>query len=239
MAQQPQQTAQAVFGPANGGGDILHFAAGNAIAPNGFLSWFDNNGMQSGVSGVFSGLSSGAAATITAAAGGVFTSAAGVQRTVSLPGNGAYEQVPFVVKASGTVTLAAGTYTATVQPLIYASTTATFAAAVGNAIFSAAAVSITYTSATPVTSPWELEFHLVGDSVSGKLAGWQTGNITGGGTTLTPTLVTVAAAPAANAPTSINFLGSAPPISFAAGVTLGGAAPATSTVSLGALIIES
>lgn len=235
MAQQPQQTAQAVFGPANGGGDILHFAAGNAIAPNGFLGWIDNNGMQAGAVGVFNALTAGAALALTASAGGIFSNAAGNQCQVALPGNSAYEQVPFVVKASGTVQLPAGTYTATVQPLVYASTFG-FTAAAANAIYSVAAASLTITSASASNASWEIEAHLNGDSVSGKLVGWQTGSTFVTGTALTPTLITLVASPSSNAPTGLVFTSATPPIAFAAGVTFGGGAPSVKA-TLGALFI--
>jgi hypothetical protein len=242
MPQQPQSTSQYIYGPASGGaGDILHFgpANSNPVGGSAFIGWLDKNGLFGGVQGVASNaLANGPAATITSATGGVFSVAAtGVQATAALPGGSAFEQLPFIVKVSGLVVLAAGTYTATVQPLLYASTTAGFTAAAASAIYSAAAASITVTSATALSGSWELECHLNGDSTSGKLVGWQVGSGFVTGTTLAASLIAVAASPSSNAPTSINFAATTPPLSFAAGVTLGQNAPATSTVSLGSLFI--
>lgn len=239
MAQQPQANSQIVLGPAsNGGGDIIHYTAANsnASAANSFVGWVDKNGAAQGVSFVVNGLQSAPAAAITGATGGTFSVSAGPQVVVSLPGASAMEQVPFTVKASGYISLGAGTYTATVQPLLYASTTAGFTAAAANAIYSAAAVGWTITSATPITAPFSLEAHLVGDSTSGKVNGWTQGlapTAGTGGTTAFAALTAIT-----NAPTSVSF-SAVVPLQFAAGVVLAATAVATSVVNLGSFFIES
>lgn len=172
------------------------------------------------------------ASPVTAATGGVFATTAGTQVDVVIPGNSAFEQTPFVVKASGYLTVPIGTYTVTVQPLLYASTTLNFTAATANAIYSAAAVSCTITSATSISIPYELESHLIGDTVSGKVTGWNQGALPTGGTTLanaviSPTII-------ANAPTSVVFTATTGALSFAFGVTIGGGAPSGPTINLGA-----
>ena len=238
MAQQPNATSQVVFGPVNNSGDIIHYipVTSNPTGPN-LLGWVDKNGALQGVSFVVNALQQSAAAPITGAAGGVFSySSNGLQVSANLPGSGAMEQVPFVVKAGGYISLGAGTYTASVQPLLYASTTPGFTAAAANAIYSPAAVGWTITSATPVSAPFEIEAHLVGDSTSGKILGWNQGLSPSAGTGGTGSAVAIAAI--ANAPTSVTF-SAAIPVQFAFGVTLSTTAVASSVVNLGSFIIES
>ena len=240
MAQQPQATSQVVFGPsANGGGDIVHYIQPNAnssSAGNSFLGWVDKNGATQGVSFVVNALQSAGAAAITGATGGVFSStASGAQIALNLPGS-AMDQIPFVVKASGFITLGAGTYTASVQPLLYASTTPGFTAAAANAIYSAAAASCTITSASAITVPWSVEAHLVGDNVSGKVLGWTQGVVPVTGGTLATTIAAITAI--SNAPTSVTFT-AVTPLQFSAGVTLSATAVATSVVNLGSFYLES
>jgi hypothetical protein len=184
-------------------------------------------------------VSAPAASAVTAATGGVFATAGGTQISPLLPGNSVFEQTPFVVKAAGYITAPVGTYTVTIQPLLYASTTVSpvFTAAAANAIFSAAAVSCTITSASTITVPYELEAHLVGDTISGKVSGWNQGIIPTGGATLadavtSPTIIS-------NAPTSVAFTGTAAPLAFAFGVTIGGGAPSGPTINLGSFYIAS
>lgn len=183
-------------------------------------------------------VNAGVASAVTAATGGVFANTAGTQISLLLPGSSAFEQVPFVVKASGFITAPIGTYTVTVQPLLYASTTVSpvFTAAAANAIFSAAAVSCTITSASAISVPYELEAHLVGDTTSGKVSGWNQGIIPTGGNTLadavtSPTII-------ANAPTAAVFNTAAAPLAFAFGVTIGGGAPSGPTINLGSFFIQ-
>lgn len=241
MAQQPQPSSQIVLGPAsNGGGDIIHFtsANSNASANNSFVGWVDKNGATQGVSFVVNGLQVSPAATITAAAGGVFSyTSNGLQVAANLPGGGAMEQVPFVVKASGYITLPNGTYTATIQPLLYASTTSGFTAAASNAIFSAAAVGCTMTAVASTTVPWEVEAHLIGNSVGATASGWNQAIIPAISTGTTITLAVTSPTIITNAPA---FTASAVvPLQFSAGVTIAGTAGAGATLSLGSMFIES
>lgn len=240
MAQQPNATSQFAFGPVNTGGDIIHYipATSNPTGPN-LLGWVDKNGSLQGVSFVVNALQQSAAATITAAAGGVFSyTSNGLQVSANLPGGSAAEQVPFVVKASGTISVAAGTYTATVQPLLYASNTPGFTAAAANAIFSAAAVSLTMTNAAATVIPFEVESHLVGSTGSGTITGWNQAILptTSTGTTFSqavtsPTIIS-------NAPSSITFA-AAIPVQFAFGITLAGTASTAPVLNLGSFFIES
>ncbi len=242
MAQQPQASSQIVLGPAgNGGGDIIHYTNANSNASVGksFLGWVDNNGMTSGIAGVTTALANGAAAQTAAAAAGTITFAP----TLNLPGNSAYEQVPFTVKASGWLTLNGGTYTATVQPLIYASTSQGFTASAAAAVLSTAAVSLTIAVAAAATLtqfPWEAEVTLVGNTSGGTFGG----RIPAGAISVGPTgaiaPVPLPAAPAAvtNSPTSIN-LASATPVQFLVGIVTVGATISAANFELGSFFIES
>lgn len=159
-----------------------------------------------------------AVSPITGTTGGVFNvipgePGAGAQAALNLLGSGKMNGQQFQVKASGLVSLAAGTYTATVQPLVYASTTNGFTAAVGSAIYSAAAVNVTVSAATAKLVPWFAVIELEGDSTSGLLNGIYHGNMNNGAQQL------VDFANIANAPTSINF-STEPPLQFAIGTTL-------------------
>lgn len=235
MAQQPQAPSQYVFGPSGGGGDILHFVDNANVV----RSWVDNNGAISGVSLQRTPFNGPAAALALGAAGaGVVANAAGTQLALNAPGASALEQVPFVVKVGGYISAAAGTYTATLQPLLYASTTVGFTAAAANAIFSAAAVTITMTQTAASVVPFELEAHLIGDSTSGKVLGWNQGQLptTSTGTTLTtatssPTIIS-------NGPTSVTF-SAAVPLQFAFGVTIAGTQSTGSVVNVGTFALSS
>lgn len=172
------------------------------------------------------------AAPITAAAGGTFST------TLNAPGNSVLEGIPFKVKASGWVTFPAGTYTATVQPLIHASTSLGYTASAASAIVSASALTMTITSATAtVNTVWESEVEISGDSTTGKLAGKSGGftrDVNGLGL-----LVTGAILVAANTPSSINFASTTAPIQFLHQLVLGSGAPADSVVTLNKFYLES
>lgn len=231
MAQQPNQQAQVAFGPANGGGDVVHYIAANSnsYSTGSITGWVDKSGLTNGLLGVTSALQSSTAAQVTASTGGAFTN------TLNLPGASAYEQIPFTVKAAGWVALGGGTYTATVQPLIYASTSAGFTASAAAAVLSAAAVNVTIAVAAAATLsyfPWEAEVTLSGDSTSGKLVGRVTQMVYNGA----QQLVTPAVAIQANLPSSVSF-SAATPLQFLVGVTLSNAT--TPTVNLGSFFLES
>ena len=140
---------------------------------------------------------------------------AGSQTSLSLPGSNRLNAQQFVVRASGILTLGAGTYTATVQPLICASTTAGFTATAANAIFSTTAVSVTPTSASAVSYPWYAEVTLEGDSTSGTLNGTVRGAVANVQTPTTAASNTWNQI--VNGPTSVNFA-TEPPLQFAVAV---------------------
>ena len=93
---------------------------------------------------------SAAAVTVATAAGlGVFNviagePGAGTQCNLNVPGSNRLNGQPFVVRAGGIISMSAGTYTATIQPLVFASTTAGFTAALGNVIALTAVTAFAY-----------------------------------------------------------------------------------------------
>jgi hypothetical protein len=180
-------------------------------------------------------VSASVSSAVTAAAGGVFANTGGTQTTMLVPGNSVFEQVPFTVKAGGFITLPIGTYTCTLQPLLYASTTTNFTAAASNAIYSAAAAGCTITSAVAISVPWEIEAHLVGDTVSGKVNGWNQGLLPVTGATLatsviSPTIIS-------NALSSVTLTAAASGLAFAMGYTIAGTAGAYS-INLGSFYVS-
>jgi hypothetical protein len=239
MAQQPQVASQVVFGPAsNGGGDIVHYIPANANANNAqnLAGWVDNNGLAGGVQGVTNGLAKGAPANVTAAAAAttIFSTT-----FATLPANSAYEGVPFTVKASGWLSLNGGTYTATVQPLIYGSTALGFTASAAAAVCSNAAASLTIAVAAAATLtyfPWEAEATVYGSTTSGILGGKMSSQVGPSGS-IAPAGVFNAAL--VNSPTSITFNSATAPLNFLAGVVTVGAGISAQVVALTTLCIES
>lgn len=176
---------------------------------------------------VLQAVQAAAAANITAAAAAnVFVT------TLNAPGTSALEGVPFTVKASGYLSATAGTYTATVQPLIYASKSLGFTASAAAAIYSVAAVSVTVASAAVTLVPWTAQVTIEGDSTTGLLNAWVAGGTNNGAQQIT------ALAAATNLPTSVSFT-AATPLQFLAGVTTTGATlGAGSVVSLKSFLLE-
>lgn len=210
----------------NTGTSTVRVTTGTVSASAVIASSLSMNGVQTGVLAV-----AAAAAPITAATGGVFVT------TLSAPGSSALESVPFKVKASGWITFAAGTYTATVQPLLHASTSLGFTASAASAIVSAAALTMTITSATAsVNTVWETEAEIVGDTTNGKLAGKSGGftrDVNGLGLLVTPVILV-----AANVPASVVFTSATAPVQFLSQMVLGSGAPATSVITLGKFFLE-
>ena len=165
----------------------------------------------------------GAASTTSQVA--VFLAAAGQpgaggQLPLNLPGTARFNGKPFKVIASGITAFGAGTYTATVQPLIYASPTNGFTAAVTNAIYSSAAVA-TLAGADGTTVKYHKWTAIV------EMSGWDTSGQTGGayhGWNTNGASVTAAVAYTKidNPPVAVDF-DAEPALQFAVGVTTVGA----------------
>lgn len=160
------------------------------------------------------------AASTTAVNAGIFNviagePGAGSQLALNAPGSNRLNGQPFRVRAAGYSSIAAGTFTTSIQTLLYGSTTAGFTAAAASAIYSVAAIAVTVSSASATVIPWCVEALISGDSTSGKVVGSITGLLNNGaqqGATAPVAIV--------NAPTSINFA-TEPPLQFAMGVSVG------------------
>jgi hypothetical protein len=163
------------------------------------------------------------AASTTAAVTGIFNviagePGAGSQLNLSAPGTNRLNGQPFRIRAAGYCSFASGTYTASIQPLLYASTAAGFTASAAAAIVSNAGIVVTVASASTIGVPWAIEAYLSGDTTSGTLAGISSQIVNN----QTLIVTTGATAPVAilNIPTSISFA-TEPPLQFAAAVTIG------------------
>lgn len=122
-----------------------------------------------------------AAAALTAAAGGTFAT------TLNLPGSNRYNGRPFRVRASGWCALSGGTYTASIQPQMWASAVSGYTASAAAAIFTFAAVNATIAVAAAATLtyfPWEIECLIEGDNTSAIITGRVNGSINNNGTVL-------------------------------------------------------
>lgn len=165
-----------------------------------------------------------AAASTTSAVTGIFNviagePGAGSQLLLSVPGTNRLNAQPFRLRAAGYVAFNAGTYTATMQPLLYASTSAGFTASAAAAIVSVAAAVVTVASATTIGVPWQIEVLMGGDTTSGTLYGSAT-QLVNNQTTLIGATAPVAIV---NIPTGCNF-STEPPLQFSAACTIGGTA---------------
>jgi hypothetical protein len=167
---------------------------------------------------------------------------AGTQCNLNAPGSNKLNGQTFTVRAAGFITFAAGTVTTAATPIqiaLYASNTASFAAASGNQIAALTAVPVfTYAAATAVSIPWEIEAELSGDSTSKSLTGvfqGYEGLGPNGGTN-----VAVARAICTNPLTTANYA-SEPPVQFAVAVVSASAnnLPAGTTATMTQFVLES
>ena len=166
------------------------------------------------------------ATQVTGSTGGIFQDTNG-QHNVNLPGSGRYEQVPFIVKASGWVSIPAGTFTATLVAALYGvAGSAAWTAASGNQIALSGSQSYTQAGTTAVIVPFTIEANCEGDSTSEELQGRYQAIVNN---TLT------AATKLANNPTTMNFA-TEPAAQFACGVTLTNAGT-SAKANLGGLYI--
>jgi hypothetical protein len=157
------------------------------------------------------------AATMTAAASGaltqsVFQTTAGANLILQAPGSNRLKGRSFTVQASGYVSGGAGTYTATVAPILYGD--ASLATVTTKPLFTASAGTLAYTgtAAAGLTLPWSVWAEFEGDTLSGSFYGLAQ-SISGA----TAKAQTITVAPVS----AINFA-TEPPIKFAVGVTTAG-----------------
>jgi len=189
------------------------------------------------------------AATMTVATGAATTAfvvapglpGAGNQLNLNAPGSNRLTGVPFIVRASGLLTLPAGTVTASATPIQFemaASNTTSFAVATGNVIFSATAMAIfSYASAAATTVPYMLEATFAGGGGGAGLLGKSNfitvdpNGVVGGAATAVATI---------HSPTAINWT-TEPPVQFAIAVITAASNnfPTGTTLTLSTFEIES
>lgn len=143
------------------------------------------------------------------AASQVVQNTAGGNLILQAPGSNKLKGKKFYVVASGIAQAGPGTFTATVQPILYGD--ASLATVTTKPLFSATAGTLAYTGTTSGAIPWNLFTEFEGDSLSGTFFGIAQSVV--GGTIKTQT-VTVAPV------SSINFA-TEPPIKFALGNSCG------------------
>lgn len=145
----------------------------------------------------------------------VVQNTAGGNLILQVPGSNKLLGKSFYVQASGFASSGAGTFTATVQPIIYGD--ASLATVTTKPLFSATAGTLAFTGTTSGAIPWNIALEVIGDSLSGTFGG--NGQSQVGVTYKAPvTLV---------APVSTINFATEPPIKFALGVTTSASMPAT------------
>src|SRR5579884_728497 len=150
------------------------------------------------------------AALTSTAASQVVQLTAGGNLILALPGSGRFSANSFTVYAAGYAQSGPGTFTATVQPILYGD--ASLATVTTKPLFSCTAGTLAYTGTATGAIPWNITAEFEGDNTSQALWGNVTGQV--GSTFKSPT-VSVATASAINFQTE-------PPVKFAIGNTCGG-----------------
>lgn len=187
------------------------------------------------------------AAALTVAAGAVTAAAfvvaagepgAGTQLNLNVPGSNRLNGQGFRFRANGLLNLPAGTVTSSATPIqyiVYGSNTTSFAAATGNALFSATAIAVfTYASTVATSAPFQVELELVGGGTKlpgrGNFIASDPNNVILGG---------IAPSAIAQSPSAINWQ-TEPPMQFALGVTTAAANnfPVGTTLTLNELVLE-
>jgi hypothetical protein len=102
-------------------------------------------------------------------AAGIFQTTAGSNLILSAPGSNKLKGRQFYVQASGFVSCASGTYTATLQPVLYGD--ASLATVTTKPLFSATAGTMAFTGTVAAAIPWALWSEFEGDSLSGTFWG--------------------------------------------------------------------
>ena len=151
-----------------------------------------------------------AAVLTSTAASQVVQTTAGSNLVLNAPGSNRLSGKVFFLQASGWATAGPGTFTATVQPILYGD--ASLATVTTKPLFSATAGTLAYTGTASTSIPWSIFAELEGDSVSQLMYGNAQSQV---GATFKGQTVTVAPV------SSINFQ-TEPPVKFAIGNTCGG-----------------
>lgn len=151
-----------------------------------------------------------AAVLTSTAASQVFQTTAGGNLILNAPGSNRLSGKLFYVQANGYAKCGPGTFTATVQPILYGD--ASLATVTTKPLFSATAGTLAYTGTTSGAIPWSIFAALEGDSVSGLMYGNAQSQV--GATFKVPTVTVVPVS-------TINFV-TEPPVKFAVGMSGGG-----------------
>jgi len=151
-----------------------------------------------------------AAVLTSTAASQVIQSTAGSNLILQAPGSNKLLGKSFYVQASGYATSGPGTFTATIQPILYGD--ASLATVTTKPLFSATAGTLAYTGTASASIPWTLWAEFEGDTTSGTFYGVAQSVV---GATLKTQTITVAPV------STINFA-TEPPIKFAIGNTTAG-----------------
>ncbi len=144
------------------------------------------------------------------AASQVVQNTAGGNLILAAPGSNRLKGQKFYVVASGYAQAGPGTFTATVQPILYGD--ASLATVTTKPLFSATAGTLAYTGTTSGAIPWNLFAEFEGDTLSGTF--WGIAQSVVGGTLKTQTVTVLPVS-------TINFA-TEPPIKFAIGNTAAG-----------------
>ena len=151
----------------------------------------------------------------------VFQTTAGSNLILNAPGSNRLNSKRFYVFASGTASTGAGTYTATIQPILYGD--ASLATVTTKPLFSATAGTLAYTGTVGAGVDWTLGGYLEGSTTSGTAYGAFSSIVAG-----TLKAVTVAVQPST---TTLSFA-TEPPLKFAVGVTTVGTLGATPKITI-------
>ena len=111
------------------------------------------------------------AALTSTAASQVVQLTAGGNLILALPGSGRFSANSFTVYAAGYAQSGPGTFTATVQPILYGD--ASLATVTTKPLFTSTAGTLAYTgtAAAGASIPWAIYANIVGDQVSGTFTG--------------------------------------------------------------------
>lgn len=151
-----------------------------------------------------------AAVLTSTAASQVVQITAGGNLVMVAPGSNRLNGQQFTVLASGFAGCTSGTYTATIQPILYGD--ASLATVTTKPLFSCTAGTLAFTGTVAGAIPWNLSATFSGDNASGSLAGVGDGVVA---TTITSPVATTKPV------STINFA-TEPPVKFAIGNTTAG-----------------
>jgi hypothetical protein len=151
-----------------------------------------------------------AAVLTNTAASSVVQTTAGANLILNMPGSNRLNGTKFYVQASGKAFSGPGTFTATIQPILYGD--ASLATVTTKPLFSATAGTLAYTGTTGAAIPWSIFAEFEGDTTSGTF--WGSAKSLVAGTLKTDTVIV--------APVSTINFATEPPIKFAIGNTTAG-----------------